>query len=918
MATEYFSPSGTSISDSTVGIIDDPNFTIYVSLTAGNDTTGKGTLAKPFKSPHRAMFYLQNHFITENGFATIKCAAGRYTFNKPIEVRHPQGARIGIRGEETKDYILAKCSRWRSSHSNLGADGTATPADGAATSTLNTLHGTSACRFYEAGVHLNPIDWESAAVGNKIDPSDASGKKGIGVENGVSGDYVLVRDVTFAHKDNYDTVHEDWGADGQVAATGVANTESSSFKNKQSTRRVALLGAHIISSNIEEDTVNGLGGVNYICKYYNYPTMFDFASSSYTSKVSEDIDGTRPLWFGGYAAGDYAESAEWLEWDIPSAHGDVDGGSIHPPHHGQGDYYSGPFPPINCIQLNDFLPTGTYPTRFGNTAEGWTTDPTDGTIVVPTEDFYSFGETTHADKQLKMLDMRPSENYHMSLNRLELTHVRTIFEFTDAEKGGIEIDGGDFGFIQDLVLEGKWQQFNKHHNGLSGGIANTSGDFINEDGKNRSLHSGIRISNNGSLSYNLGKTGGSASETRYSRYRTRKPYGTDITISNVGINGFNMGVEVTEKSEANLNDIVISNCEYGININAGSRGLADRSVVTGVERVCNNANYNSSLESRRSIAGFGGCPVVNLMLNNNWTEGNDNWIAGYRDSSFKSGDVVALVDTNQDGHVGETVGIVRNWTPNSGQPGYANLVLYDHLCKWRIQYDTDMGDLVYDCNAQGLTLGIESKDSTSTIAADTHPSEGSLDFNTSSNSAFGNGFNASSSSSIQAAQSLSGNFGHACFSSYRNSHVHVSRCLAHNALMGYRTQWGEIEAVDSKAMNMSSSGFDASYGGILQARNSIAENVTYGWNVNWDSLGYTPFVHWIEGRTRHIQNVFSVTNNSSHSFSSPWITVNANEGGTDGWTIHNEDLHDGTNLTESTRFMNILLENHSNSHVSGF
>ena len=914
MATEYFSPSGTILSNSTVGIIDDPNYTVYVGLT-GNDNTGKGTLAKPFKTPHRAMFHLQNHFITENGFATIKCAAGRYTFNKPIEVRHPQGARIGIRGEETKDYILAKCSRWRSSHTNKGyingTTGNATPADGVDLSTLTTYHGSSACRFYEAGVHLNPIDWESD--GNKLDPTNYSSKAGIGVENGVSGDYVLVRDVTFAHKDNYDVVHEDWGADGQVAGNGNAQTESATFKNKQSTRRTALLGAHIISSNIEEGPDNnGLGGVNYICKYYNYPTMFDFAS--YPSKVSDLIDGTRPLWFGGYAAGDYAEDGYGYEWDIPLAHGTLPG-SIHPPHHGQGDYYSGPFPPINTNQLDDFLPTGTYPTRFGNTAEGWTTDPTDGTIVVPTEDFYGFSETTHANKKILFRNMRPSENYHMSLNRLELTHVRTIFEFTDAEKSGIDIEGGDFGFIQDLALEGKWQQFGKHHNGLSGGVANNDEDFISA----RHPHYGIDIHNNASLSYDLGTTGGSAAETRFSRYRTRKRTDTDITISNVGINGFNYGVRVGEKSEANLNDIVISNCAYGIVVRSGSNCESERSVITGVERDCNSVSYNSTLESSRSIVGFGGLPVVNLMLNNNWTEGNANWIAGYRDSSFKSGDVVALVDTNQPDDIGETVGIVRSWSPNSGQPGYAGLVLYDHLCKWRVAHNTSMDDLINACNLNGLILAAESATSTATTREDTHPDDGSLDFNTSSNTAFGNGFNASSSSSILAQSSLSGNFGHASFSSYRNSHIHARRSLAHNALMGYRTQWGEVEAGDSKAMNMTLSGFDASYGGIIQARNSIAENVTYGWNVNWNSLGYTPFVHWIEGRTRHIQNVFSVTHNSSHSFSSPWITVNDNDGIVDDeWANHNEDLHYDTNLTDSTSFMNILLENTTNSHISGF
>ena len=51
---ENFRPNGTSVASSTVGIIDAPNFTVYVG-------------------------------ITRNGFATIKCGAGRYTFVNSLE-----------------------------------------------------------------------------------------------------------------------------------------------------------------------------------------------------------------------------------------------------------------------------------------------------------------------------------------------------------------------------------------------------------------------------------------------------------------------------------------------------------------------------------------------------------------------------------------------------------------------------------------------------------------------------------------------------------------------------------------------------------------------------------------------------------------------------------------------------------------
>ena len=122
MATEYFSAIGSAFSDSVTGIIDDPEYTLYVNVT-GDDNSGQGTLAKPFKTPQRALFHLRDKFITQNGFAQIKLGAGRFVLDDAIEMRHPQGDRIGFKGQKTITYNMTDCHGYTASHAEEVADG---------------------------------------------------------------------------------------------------------------------------------------------------------------------------------------------------------------------------------------------------------------------------------------------------------------------------------------------------------------------------------------------------------------------------------------------------------------------------------------------------------------------------------------------------------------------------------------------------------------------------------------------------------------------------------------------------------------------------------------------------------------------------------------------------------------------------
>jgi hypothetical protein len=70
---------------------------LYVS-TSGSDSTGDGTEALPWATPHRAMRELFAYIITPEALATVHIADGQYTFSEPLEIGHPNGERIKVLG----------------------------------------------------------------------------------------------------------------------------------------------------------------------------------------------------------------------------------------------------------------------------------------------------------------------------------------------------------------------------------------------------------------------------------------------------------------------------------------------------------------------------------------------------------------------------------------------------------------------------------------------------------------------------------------------------------------------------------------------------------------------------------------------------------------------------------------------------
>lgn len=70
---------------------------LYVA-TSGSDSTGDGTAALPWATPHRAMRELFGYIITPEASATVHIADGQYTFSEPLEIGHPNGERITVLG----------------------------------------------------------------------------------------------------------------------------------------------------------------------------------------------------------------------------------------------------------------------------------------------------------------------------------------------------------------------------------------------------------------------------------------------------------------------------------------------------------------------------------------------------------------------------------------------------------------------------------------------------------------------------------------------------------------------------------------------------------------------------------------------------------------------------------------------------
>lgn len=607
MANEYFSAIGSAFSDSVTGIIDDPTYTLYVNVT-GDDISGQGTLAKPFKTPQRALFHLRDKFITQNGFAHIKMGAGRFVLSDAIEIRHPQGDRIGIKGQKPNLYNMKNCHGYTASHA----------AHRATDDVDFQTHGGTAPRYYRSSIRLDGV-------------GQLDGSAQVPTISGLSGEYLLVQDYSMRFDDDYDHTAWDWNLNGKTA------------------KRASLMGCNILyGTNID------VTDVKMNMKYYNFP--YQLKTEFQIGRGANHPDNkTSIVRVGGCRNGHGGRDFPVLDdgmggWLLPE---DTD------------KYFSYSSDPLETTpETNENSDDGVFDigdiapaivnagvAYFGSTAEGFTTTNLENNII---PHYASLADTLSVggDAIQKVFTQPRHDSIFITFNRMTATHVTTILEFIEKTKPGIILDGAQLGYINDIILEGKWQQFKQGFN--HGGVT----------GENQALmdnHVGIFVRNGGNLSYDLGKTGAEVAKLKFSASSTirndNKPMFSDtVTISNVGINGFVVGSLVENSSYANLDDIVISNCDSGIVCNKNSQVSCERSTLIGFE--------TSAIESTSSIIDAKKTMIAHVSLpkwNVSYAIASDTYYQRKtRDNTFLPGRQVVVNKTDDPGG-GMYAGIVSSW-----------------------------------------------------------------------------------------------------------------------------------------------------------------------------------------------------------------------------------------------------------------
>ena len=784
-----YSAAGSVISSSTVGIIDDPNYTVYVGTT-GSDLAGKGTKVKPFRTPNRAVEFLRNKFITQNGFATIKCDEGRYTFNKPLELRHPQGDRIGIRGADTNDYFAIRCTNFEP-WGEVSYD-----------PTTSTNRGSTRERFYVSKLNFNDEAWTTNNYTNQ------------GVEPGVVntstvGDYVLIRDWTFAHGNDYDNVHGELGASG--------------------CKRSSLLGSHSIVTNLWRPGV-GSGQIELRHRMYNYPLLHQYSKPS---AYAEPDQGESIVQFGG----------------MNHEYRDIEDGDLFadPPA------YEFPSKPLSGVNHDVFA-------SFGGTFEG--SPNFDSTTSVQTLGLTGYrpvaGEQTYLQRFYYTAPDPGSNANHLSLNQLRATHIKTIFEFTNIEEPGIWLDGSQLGFIQNIAIEGPWKQFKKHY--VSSGVTLGDAGTLGESYRKRP-NAAIFVSNNASLSYDLGKTGDAIAETYQKKHSGTNLTDSDVTIQNVGISGWEHGAYV-DSSVAHLEDIVICNCGTGILSTNKSVCKADRSVITGIEEFGMKAMNSSSIDAPRCIVSHVGHPGMTIRYHVK-SDGNifdsQTYQRNFSENSFNVGDPIAIADNSDTapdpGNIGEEIGIVKNWT-SAETPGEYVLTLYDYKGKFSVPS-------LEDLQTFGLTFDTPSGcSSDASMVEDTDPTTGYLVPVGSKITRNGYAAFATSSSTISTPRS-GFFFNYNGPAATRSSDVSMMQSIVSHSNVGVRSsRGGTVRATGSLIENVVNQGFLADRGGVMISPYTIAKNCGQAYEARRTGNLTLTAANAYEGFTRHCTGLLKATSGS--------------------------------------------------------
>lgn len=93
------------VSPSTIGPLITQNLTLFVA-PGGSDSTGDGSITRPWSSVQRALNYLSEKSISSSASVLISLANGTYTFTSALTIQHAAGANIHIVGNPTAEGLV--------------------------------------------------------------------------------------------------------------------------------------------------------------------------------------------------------------------------------------------------------------------------------------------------------------------------------------------------------------------------------------------------------------------------------------------------------------------------------------------------------------------------------------------------------------------------------------------------------------------------------------------------------------------------------------------------------------------------------------------------------------------------------------------------------------------------------------------
>jgi len=213
---------------------------MYVSNT-GNDTSGTGSTAAPFRTLKKAVSFAREHLILGDATLTIRLLPGEYTIDENLDLYHPQGANLVIEGDpdsfRQRTVFQVQNYSWNiGSFAGGGHTGTLSLFDGSATAGT-TLHGFTGT---DTGTYFTITN---AAIGSRSGYSTVGGGisapssytysmlSGLNVSSQSSYNPIFYGDRFFNHGYSYEEGNAILGIGRLVGVTASATTVSAQFSN---------------------------------------------------------------------------------------------------------------------------------------------------------------------------------------------------------------------------------------------------------------------------------------------------------------------------------------------------------------------------------------------------------------------------------------------------------------------------------------------------------------------------------------------------------------------------------------------------------------------------------------------------------------------------------------------------------------